>query len=73
MSLNGKRDDFVLDDFRACANAVAIMRGRAEAILDEVRTVVSRWRNYAEDAGVLPEQRDKIQNALRLHEFITSG
>lgn len=69
MTLNGKRDAFTMDDFAACARSASMKRGRAKAILGEVREVVMRWREYAEEAGVTPEQRDKIQNALRLKPF----
>lgn len=66
MTLNGKGDDFVLDDFKACAKAASMKRGRTETIIEEVRTVVARWREYADEAGVNPEQREKIQRTLRL-------
>jgi serine/threonine-protein kinase HipA len=69
MTLNLKPDNFVLDDFKACAKTVSMKRGRAETIIDEVQAVVSRWRDYADEVGVLPEQRDKIQNVLRLEPF----
>ncbi len=69
MTLNFKQDDFVLDDFKACAKAASMKRGRAATIIDEVQSVVSRWRDYADEVGVLPEQRDKIHNALRLEPF----
>ncbi len=41
-------------------------RGRAEAIVEEVVTVVVRWPDYADEAGVLTKQRDSIQETLRL-------
>jgi serine/threonine-protein kinase HipA len=44
-------------------------RGRAEAILGEVRAVVARWRDYADESMVNPLQRDRIQAALRLESF----
>lgn len=69
MSLNLKRDAFVLDDFRACAKAASMKRGRASAIIDEVQAVVSHWRKYADEVGVLPDQRDKIHNVLRIKPF----
>ncbi|NLX25231.1 MAG: type II toxin-antitoxin system HipA family toxin [Lentisphaerae bacterium] len=69
MTLNGKRDGFVLDDFKACSKAASMKRGRAEAIIGEVREVVGRWRDYADEAGVLPEHRDRIQQTLRLAPF----
>ena len=69
MTLNGKGDNFVLDDFRSCANAASMKRGRAESIIEDVRRVVARWRDYADEVGVNPDQREKIQNALRLEPF----
>ena len=69
MMLNGKQDNFVLDDFKACANSASMKRGRAETIIEEVRFVVSRWCDFADEVGVNPEQRDKIQKALRLESF----
>lgn len=66
MTMNGKRDTFDIDDFKACACVASMKRGRAAAILDEVRNVVSHWRDYADAVGVPPTQRDKIQKTLRL-------
>lgn len=66
MTLNGKRDDFVLEDFKACAASASLKRGRAEAILREVVAVVAKWRDYADAAGVPPAWRDQIANHLRL-------
>lgn len=69
MTLNGKRDGFTLEDFKACAQSASMKRGRAEAILAEVRGVVARWRDYADASRVSPEQRDKIEATLRLAPF----
>jgi serine/threonine-protein kinase HipA len=69
MTLNGKQDGFALEDFRACAKAASMKRGRAEAIVNEVRTAVSRWPDYADAAGVPTPWRDRIYKALRLRDF----
>jgi serine/threonine-protein kinase HipA len=69
MTMNGKRSGFTLEDFKACANSASMKRGRAETIVDEVRAVVTRWRDYADESCVNPAQRDKIQTALRLEPF----
>jgi serine/threonine-protein kinase HipA len=69
MTMNGKRDSFELDDFRACARSASMKRGRVEQIIDEVRTSVSQWKKYAELAGVTRIQRDQIQATLRLDKF----
>ncbi|MBT4496754.1 MAG: type II toxin-antitoxin system HipA family toxin [Gemmatimonadetes bacterium] len=69
MTMNGKRDHFVLEDFRACAKSASMKRGRAEAILDAVRQTVCRWPDYADEAGIDPVRRDQIQRTLRLEPF----
>ena len=66
MTMNGKRSGFTRDDFKACAKSASMKRGRAETIIQEVRNVVVQWRNYAEESRVNPQQRDKIETALRL-------
>jgi serine/threonine-protein kinase HipA len=66
MSLNGKRGDFVREDFVAAARGASMQRGRAADIVDEVTEVVSRWRDYARDAGVGGDWAKKIQGVLRL-------
>lgn len=66
MSMNSKRDGFTLADFRACANAAQMKRGRAEAILGEVTEAASKWPQYAEQAQVISTWRNQIQHNLRL-------
>jgi serine/threonine-protein kinase HipA len=66
MTMNGKRDGFTLADFRACAKSALMKRGRAEAIVEEVRAAVSKWPDYAEEAQVVKDRRKQIQHALRL-------
>ena len=66
MTMNGKRDDFTLADFRACAKNALMKRGRAEAIVEEVHAAVSKWSDFAEQAQVLNIWRKPIQKKLRL-------
>ncbi|NOZ74494.1 MAG: type II toxin-antitoxin system HipA family toxin [FCB group bacterium] len=69
MTINGKRDHFTLEDFKACAKTTSMKRGRAESIIHDVKETVSNWKRYADEAGVIPRQRDQIQQTLRLNEF----
>ena len=71
MTMNGKRDHFTMDDFQACARTASMKRGRAGMIVKEVFDRVSRWRDYADEAGVSPSWRDQIQQTLRLNGFRT--
>jgi len=66
MTLNGKRDGFTMADFRACATNALMKRGRAEAIVDEVRGAVEQWPDYAAQARVPDAWREQIRKNLRL-------
>jgi serine/threonine-protein kinase HipA len=66
MSINGKGDDFMLEDFEACARTVSISRRRVRAMLEEVREAVSGWPSFADAAGVEPDWRRAIDPTLRL-------
>ena len=69
MTMNGKRDDFTLEDFKACAKTASMKRGRAEAIVNEVLETVSRWPDYADEVGVPMILRDQIRHTLRLEGY----
>jgi serine/threonine-protein kinase HipA len=69
MSMNGKRDNFTMEDFRACARATSMKRGRAEAIIGEVQSVFSNWERYAGQAGVPEGTKKQIRQVLRLRPF----
>ncbi len=65
MSLNGKRDDFDLADFKACAKNASMKRGRAEEILQQVQDAVLKWKYFAKEAGVLDDVAKRIAKAQR--------
>jgi serine/threonine-protein kinase HipA len=66
MTINARQEGFALEDFRACAATAGLKRGRAEAIIEDVRTAVTQWPDFAEQAGVKPSQRDRIWSTLQL-------
>jgi serine/threonine-protein kinase HipA len=66
MTLNGKRDGFTREDFAACAKAALMKRGRAAAIIEEVRAAVRRWPEFAAEARIADEWREQIQGMHRL-------
>ena len=66
MSMNGKRDDFALEDFVACARSLSMKRGSAQRIVKDVQTVVAEWPAYARQAGVAQKRIDQIQRTHRL-------
>jgi serine/threonine-protein kinase HipA len=66
MTLNGKREDFRLEDFERCAEAVSMKRGAAKTIVEEVLNAVARWPGYADEAGVPESVMEKIGKAHRV-------
>ena len=63
MSVNGKREAFVADDFDACARTAAMKRGRGTRILSQVQDAVLRWPEFAARAGVPDAVADRIAAA----------
>jgi serine/threonine-protein kinase HipA len=66
MSLNGKREDFTLEDFRQCGRVAGLKRDRGMQIVGEVSKAVSEWLDHADEVGVEESQALAIQRALRL-------
>ena len=66
MTLNGKRDGFVMADVHAGAKSAGLKRGRADAIVEEVRAVVARWRDFAARAKLADDVSEKIRKPHRL-------
>jgi serine/threonine-protein kinase HipA len=65
MSVNGKRDGFVLDDLLALAETGGIKKARALGIVEEIDTAVGRWPGIADDVGLSGETALRIRNAHR--------
>jgi serine/threonine-protein kinase HipA len=70
MSINGKRDNFLLDDFVAAASSLSLKRGRAKEIVIEVQDVVKRWSDFAHTAGVPLERATHYGKAHRTGPFV---
>lgn len=66
MSLNGKRDDFALEDFLDFAKTAGLKRGRGKTILSEVRDAVRRWPSFADQAGIPEKFRQQIAQLHRV-------
>ena len=70
MTMNGRRDGFTMDDFKTCARAASMKRGRgAETIIAEVQDTVAQWRSFAIKAGVPDALSNSIQRNLMLQPF----
>lgn len=65
MSLNGKRDGFVLEDLLAFAETASIKPTKAKTLISDVRDAVSNWLQYANEAGVDADTARKIGKTHR--------
>jgi len=66
MSLNGKRDNFIRDDLLAVGSLLSNFKKESNQIIDEVISVVEKWDDYANKAGVFANLADEIKNNHRL-------
>jgi serine/threonine-protein kinase HipA len=66
MTINGKRDHFTVEDFRTVEQLAGLKRGRAAAVLAEVRDAVIQWPAIAEQVGIDPPIVSAIAQAHRL-------
>ena len=65
ISVNGKRDGFEVGDFVVCGRNAALRRGRATEILRQVQDTVSRWPEFAAQAGVPEATTGRIGSTQR--------
>lgn len=66
MTLNGKGDDFTLEDLKTCAKTAMMKNGRAKTILAEVTEAVGKWQTFAEVADVAEKWRKQIAETHRM-------
>ncbi|MEJ1497172.1 MAG: type II toxin-antitoxin system HipA family toxin [Candidatus Sedimenticola sp. (ex Thyasira tokunagai)] len=66
MSLNGKRDDFQVEDLVAFAQTAGLKRAKAKALLREVASSVKDWGEYSKIAEVSTSDRKRIAKTFRL-------
>jgi serine/threonine-protein kinase HipA len=62
LSVNGKRADITKSDLETVGESIRCKR--ASDIIDEINTVVSRWKRYANAVGVNRRLRDQIAETL---------
>ena len=66
MSLNGKRDDFQLEDLIDFGAHCGFKRRKALGLISEIADRVRDWAFYAEEARVFETTADRIGKSLRL-------
>lgn len=66
MTVNEKRDNFMVDDLLHTAAHANVKAFRAKKIIAQVVNVVAQWRDFAAQAKVFPEWREEIARHHRL-------
>ena len=69
MSLNGKRDDFDIDDLIAFAAIGGLKKAKAMSLLREVTDAVRNWQKHAKAADVSKRDANRIEKAFRQSLF----
>ena len=62
LSMNGKRENFVLDDFLTVAKSMNIKK--AKDIITQIYSTVQNWKEYADRVKVYPKMAEKIRTNL---------
>lgn len=70
MTLNSKRDNFIIDDLIALATVGGIKKIRAKKILAEVSEAVANWPRFAKEAGLAAKDVKRIQKTQRHELFV---
>ena len=65
MSVNGKRDGFIIDDLLAFAAYGSVRTRQAKSIIREVEETAKDFTAFADEAGIEEEKAAKIQSGFR--------
>jgi serine/threonine-protein kinase HipA len=69
MTIHGKRDHFTRTDIEACAESAGVPKVWTRKIIEEVNEAVRKWADYAEQAEVPLNTRDRILDTLRTDQL----
>ncbi len=64
MTINGKRDEFDLNDLIEVGEKASLKNSKA--IVEQTISVISQWEKYAKEAGVTIKQANALKKAYRL-------
>lgn len=66
MTINGKRDDFLVSDFEAALQSSPLLQKMIPTMVKEISGVVGQWKDYAAKAEVPAWLTEEIKKNLRL-------
>ncbi len=65
MLINGKVDEITKDDFLAVAEKVGVKKSEAEKCISQVLNAISKWNEFAKEAGLSLKNAKKINSQLK--------
>lgn len=66
MSLNGKRDQFTIDDLIQFGESAGLKARRVTAAVNRIQNALRRWEGFCEDAGVPEGDSKRIAKTFRI-------
>lgn len=66
MMINGKRDDFVRDDFFELGKVSGLKKAKIEKLIEKTIEVFKKWDDFADRAGVIDIHRKSVKKNLRV-------
>ncbi|TXL16672.1 toxin HipA, partial [Methylococcaceae bacterium HT3] len=66
MSINGKQDDFSIDDVLATAKIAGLNSSKCRKIISDVQGVANKWENIAQEVDIEEQRINAIKQSLRV-------
>lgn len=66
MSLNGKRSDFIMQDFLDAGRTVGLKQGEARRIVMQITAAASQWKRLSLANALSPERSKQIESCFEL-------
>ena len=68
MLINGKSDGITRDDIIKVAEKAGIKSSEAEKYIKQVKQAISKWRGFAEEAGLSLKNTERIERFFDLEQ-----
>lgn len=66
MLINGKEDGITEEDIYQVAEKAGIKKVSATKCISQVLSAIARWDEFAEEAGLSPQNADRIKKELKI-------
>ncbi|TGL85240.1 type II toxin-antitoxin system HipA family toxin [Leptospira congkakensis] len=66
MSINGKREKFLIDDLIQLGKKADLKNLQIHSIIEQTKSIVSEWKKYATEANVAPTLQKEIKKNLNI-------